>query len=158
MTAKGESTDPEGREEAVEQRRPWSPSEVTLIVADYFDMLGAELAAEPYSKADHDRALRDRLDRRSRSSVKYKHQNISAVLIGMGLPHIDGYRPARNIQRALTQAVGEYLVRHPEFFDRLADGSVLSPAREPTIGDRPATDFFEGPPELIIVPPGDDRP
>src|SRR5207248_2327106 len=108
--------------EALEPGRPWTPGEVDLIVADYFAMLGAELSGEVYSKAAHNQDLRPRLNNRSKSSVEYKHQNISAVLIGMGLPYIDGYKPAKNYQRTLlTQAVGEYLIRHPEFFERLAD-------------------------------------
>ncbi len=98
------------------------------------------------------------LDNRSKSSVEYKHQNISAVLIGMGLPYIDGYKPARNIQKTLPQAVGEYLIRHPEFFEKLADGPVLNPTHVPVIGDRPIEDYFESRPDAIIVPGNDDKP
>ena len=91
----------EEAEEASERGRPWSRDEVDLIVADYFTMLRAELAGEPYSKAEHNRALQPLLDGRSKSSVEFKHQNISAVLVGMGLPYIDGYKPARNYQKAV---------------------------------------------------------
>ena len=86
----------EDEAEDSERGRPWSREEVDLIVADYFLMLRAELAGEPYSKAEHNRALQPLLDGRSKSSVEFKHQNISAVLVGMGLPYIDGYKPARN--------------------------------------------------------------
>ena len=109
----------EEAEEASERGRPWARDEVDLIVADYFLMLRAELAGEPYSKAEHNRALQPLLDGRSKSSIEFKHQNISAVLVGMGLPYIDGYKPARNYQKTvLPQAVDDYLIRHPEFFDR----------------------------------------
>jgi hypothetical protein len=159
VARKGETSSSEEDQEAVERGQPWTAYEVELIVADYFEMLRAELAGEPYSKAGHNQALRTRLRDRSKSSVEYKHQNISAVLIGMGLSYIDGYKPARNIQRSLLpQAVGEYLVRHPEFFDHLADGPILCPQREPAVGDRPASDYFESPPDQIIVPAGDDKP
>jgi hypothetical protein len=82
-----------------ERGQPWSRDEVDLIVADYFLMLRAELAGKPYSKAEHNRTLRPLLDNRSKSSIEFKHQNISAVLVGMGLPYIDGYKPAKNYQK-----------------------------------------------------------
>src|SRR5271163_317480 len=90
-------------------------------------MLQAELSGEAYSKADHNRELRPKLNNRSKSSVEYQHQNISVDLIGMGLPYIDGYKPAKHIQKTLVQAVGEYLVRHPGFFEKLLAGPVLNP-------------------------------
>ena len=122
-------------------------------------MLRAELAGEPYSKADHNRALQPLLDGRSKSSIEFKHQNISAVLVGMGLPYIDGYKPARNYQKAiLPQAIEDYLIRHPEFFDSLADGAILNPIVAPTIGDRPVEAIFEDRPDRIIVPSGDEKP
>jgi hypothetical protein len=82
-------------------RRDWSSEEVGLIVADYFAMLRAELAGEPYNKAEHNRALQPLLDGRSKSSIEFKHQNISAVLAENGQPYIAGYRPARNYQKAI---------------------------------------------------------
>jgi hypothetical protein len=105
-------TPPEDAEEASERGRPWSRDEVDLIVADYFNMLKAELAGRPYSKAEHRRALQPLLGGRSESSIEFKHQNISAVLVGMGLPYIEGYKPAKNYQRAvLPQAIEDYLIR-----------------------------------------------
>src|SRR3989442_839909 len=77
-----------------------SRDEVDVIVADYFLMLRAELAGEAFSKAAHNRDLQPLLNGRSKSSIEYKHQNISAVLVGLGLPYIDGYKPARNYQRS----------------------------------------------------------
>jgi hypothetical protein len=146
-------------EEASERGRSWSREEVDLIVADYFLILRAELAWEPYSKADHNRALQPLLDRRSKSSIEYKHQNISAVLLGMGLPYIDGYKPARNYQKAvLPQAIEDYLIRHPDFFDSLAEGVVLNPVAAPRVEDRPIDDYFEGRPEQILVQPGKEKP
>jgi hypothetical protein len=159
VARKGEISGSEEREEAVERGQPWTPHEVALVVADYFEMLRAELAGEPFSKADHNRSLRADLTNRSKQSVEYKHQNISAVLLGMGLPYIDGYKPARNFQRTLLpRSVGEYLIRHPEFFDRLVDGPVLNPIRVPVVGDRPVEEYFESRPDAIIVPAEDDKP
>jgi hypothetical protein len=39
-------------------------------------------------------------------SVEYKYQNISAILIDLGLPYIRGYKPAFNYQGLLADIVG----------------------------------------------------
>jgi hypothetical protein len=103
--------------------------------------------------------LQPLLDGRSKSSIEFKHQNISAVLVGMGLPYIDGYKPAKNYQRTvLPQAIEDYLIRHPDFFDSLADGVVLNPITAAAIGDRSVEAIFEDRPERIVVPSGEEKP
>ena len=156
---KGMSVPSEHGEKPAERGQPWASGEVDLIVADYFLMLRAELAGEPYSKAEHNRSLQPLLDGRSKSSVEFKHQNISAVLVGLGMPYIDGYKPARNYQRAvLPQAVEDYLIRHLDFFDSLADGAILRPVVAPRIVERSVEDIFEERPDRIIVPSSDGKP
>jgi len=78
----------------------WSDSEVEAAVADYFRMLRLELTGQKYNKTNHRRALIEQLDNRSEGSVELKHQNISAVLIEMGIPYLDGYKPRFNYQRS----------------------------------------------------------
>lgn len=78
----------------------WSESENDMIVADYFAMLTQELANKPYSKTDHNRKLQTQIGR-GRGSIEYKHQNISAILKGLGETWIDGYKPAFNYQASL---------------------------------------------------------
>jgi hypothetical protein len=159
VEAKVSGSSPEEPEDALGRGQAWSREEVDLIVADYFTMLRAELAGEPYSKAEHNLSLRPLLGNRSKSSVEFKHRNISAVLADMSQPYIGGYKPASNFQKAvLPQAVDDYLSRHPEFFDSLADGAVLNPSVAPTVEGRAVEDIFEPPPEQIIVPGGDERP
>jgi hypothetical protein len=68
----------------------WSPEKNGLIVAEYFAMLCKEVHARPYSKAEHRRALRPRLNGRSDGSIEFKHQNISAALKGLGEAWIPG--------------------------------------------------------------------
>jgi hypothetical protein len=122
-------------------------------------MLGAELSGAGYSKADHGRDLRAQLGDRSEGSVEFKHQNISAALVEMGLPYIEGYKPARNYQKAaLPQAIGAYLARHPGFLDAAAAGPVLSPVAAPAADDRPVDALFEDPPGRIVVSPGEEKP
>lgn len=105
---------------------PWSDAENDAIVADYFAMLADDAAGRAYSKAAHRRALVARIGR-AEGSVEYKHQNISAVLKGLGEDWIAGYKPAFNFQWSLVDAVARWLARHPDWVARLpaAGSSVL---------------------------------
>ncbi|MDE3000390.1 MAG: DUF3883 domain-containing protein [Gemmatimonadota bacterium] len=87
----------------------WSKQEVEATVLDYLDMLASELRGVPYIKAAHNENLRVLLDGRSRSAVERKHQNISAVLIELGFPYINGYKPLGNVQNLLRDVVRENL-------------------------------------------------
>jgi hypothetical protein len=51
------------------ERRDWSAEEVSLIVADFFDMLRLDLAGQEFVKAERNRALQERLSGRSRTSI-----------------------------------------------------------------------------------------
>ncbi len=88
--------------------RNWSDPEIDAIVEDYFIMLRQEQAGRRYNKTKHRRTLMETIDR-SKGSIERKHMNISAVLERLGLPYIDGYKPYRNIQRALFEAVADRL-------------------------------------------------
>jgi hypothetical protein len=83
-----------------ESRNPsWSDVEVEATVADYFEMLPKECRDEPFNKAEHNRNLRKLLSGRSRGAVEQrKHQNISTILIEIGLPYVEGYKPLANYQ------------------------------------------------------------
>jgi hypothetical protein len=83
----------------------WSREEVAATVADYFQMLNKELRGESYSKREHNRRLQTLLNNRSAGAVEFKHANISAVLIEVGFPYIDGYKPRRNYQELLREEV-----------------------------------------------------
>jgi Domain of unknown function (DUF3883) len=96
----------------------WSEAENDLIVADYFAMLAEDIARRPYSKAGHRRELRERLRGRTDGSVEFKHQNISAVLKGLGEDWIPGYKPAFNFQASLEGAVVRWLERNGPWLER----------------------------------------
>lgn len=81
-------------------------------------MLMRDLGNQPYSKADHRRALLPLLDDRTKGSVEFKHQNISAVLKGLGEVWIPGYKPAFNFQASLVDAVARWLANHPGWLSR----------------------------------------
>lgn len=121
----------------------WSRQEIDLIVADYFAMLIDDLAGARYSKADHNRSLQQ-LIARSKGAIEFKHQNISAVLLGLGQPWIPGYKPAANFQNALVDGVVHWLEQHPEWW---------KPAVVHTIMRADAVAPSKGTPALIIGPP-----
>jgi hypothetical protein len=126
----------------------WSREEVEAAVADYFVMLTKELRGEPYSKAEHNRHLQSLLSGRTRGSVERKHQNISAVLIDMGYPYIDGYKPLGNYQELLGRVVQ----------DRLSATTVLQEVVAATVAaeieELPAvTDILS----IVVNPPARDR-
>ena len=93
----------------------WTDAENDLIVADYFAMLGADLAGRAYVKAEHRRRLQPLLNKRSEGSVELKHQNITAVLLGLGQPWIEGYKPASRFQGTLVGAVLRWLEARPDW-------------------------------------------
>lgn len=88
----------------------WSHEEVEATVSDYFEMLAEELRGEPFNKAEHNRNLQKLLNNRSKGAVEKKHQNISAVLIELGYPYIEGYKPLGNYQELLYRVVEERLL------------------------------------------------
>lgn len=92
--------------------KPWRDDELNAIVADYFAMLSADLSGQPYIKSRHSAALMEQIGRTHRS-VEFKHQNISAVLDELGMPWIPGYKPKRNYQNTIFDAIDRYLSAHP---------------------------------------------
>jgi hypothetical protein len=100
----------------------WSDDELDAIIADYFAMLGDELAGRPYVKSHHSAALMAQIGRTHRS-VEFKHQNISGVLEELCLPWIPGYKPKRNHQGAIIDAVERYLSYHEQSIPGLADAT-----------------------------------
>lgn len=92
----------------------WTDAQNDAVVADYFTMLAQDIAGRSYSKAEHNRMLQAHIDR-PRGAIEYKHQNISAVLKGLGEDWIPGYKPAFNFQASLVDAVVRWLDRHPDW-------------------------------------------
>jgi Domain of unknown function (DUF3883) len=117
--------------------KPWRDDELDAIIADYFSMLDEELSGRSYVKARHSAALMKRIGRTHRS-VEFKHQNISAVLDELGMPWIPGYKPKRNYQAAIFDAIDRYLSIHPEFLTRAPPPTVLRAVNEQLFVDPPA--------------------
>jgi Domain of unknown function (DUF3883) len=130
----------------------WSDSENDAVVADYFAMLIAELAGQSYNKTAHRRHLTTALNR-GEGSVEFKHQNISAVLLGLGHPWIDGYKPASNFQGSLVDAVLRYLRDQPDWLPERGVSELAKPMMrdEPQLWIGPAPTHSNMPPALDLA-------
>jgi hypothetical protein len=122
---------------------PWTRREIEAIVADYLEMLMIELAGGMFVKAERNRALQA-LTGRSHGSIEYKHQNISAVMAEFGLPFVRGYKPAKNYQRALFEAVDSHLSARG-LHDRLASTASMDDISRAELE-------FQSPPPLSARP------
>lgn len=139
------------------QRGGWDWLECEFLVNDYVTMLEKHLVGAAYSKAAHRRVLQPRLNNRSDGSIEYKHQNVSAVLLELGLPYIPGYKPAFNYQQQLKQVVISYLAGHQNVIDEVnlvAD----KVADEPEYYDRGWDAVFDPEPPERIPHVADSKP
>ncbi len=89
------------------KRKAWSIDEINAIVDDYMSMLLQDLKGEKYNKTSHREKLKPHLNNRTDGSIEFKHQNISAALIDLDYPYIDGYKPRFNYQNELFQAISK---------------------------------------------------
>jgi hypothetical protein len=151
VVPKGDAVPPE---DTTPGRKDWSEAEVALVVADYFAMLEKELRGESYSKVGHNAALRPLLAGRSKPSVEFKHANISAVLVRLGLPYIRGYKPRSNYQELLAVGVEVYLAANPGYLGLMAGSPVVDPPTRPSAPTDPDSAFDDPPEEVILPEPG----
>ena len=106
-------------------------------------MLAAEIAGIAVNKAERNRALQATIPR-NRGSIEFKHQNISAVLLGLGQPWITGYKPKANFQGALVDRVLRWLDSHEDW---LMPRDLPNRVADADYGQMP----FQGPtPERLI--------
>ena len=89
------------------KRKAWSIDEINAIVDDYMSMLLQDLKGEKYNKTSHREKLKPQLKNRTDGSIEFKHQNISAALIDLDYPYIDGYKPRFNYQNELFQVISK---------------------------------------------------
>ncbi len=123
----------------------WTRDEAETTVAAYFAMLRAELAQQEYVKAQYVRDVAHAIGR-TRKSVEWKFQNVSAVLIAFGYPYIAGYKPAWNYQRLLEQVVLEHVAADRKLWVVARSSPLVSPmsAKYP---ERAALAYVDSPPD-----------
>jgi len=128
--------------EVVRIGEDWSAEEVAATIASYFEMLRLDARGERYRKSDFNASLRQQLRGRSKASVELKFQNVSAVLHGMDLPFIPGYKPRGNAQLLLRKAVHKFVLNHSGLIGQVID------ALEETA--TPAEKMFRA---VVVAPP-----
>ena len=129
----------------------WTDFENDLIVADYFAMLTAEISGRDYNKSAHRRQLLGHLPTRNDGSIEFKHQNVSAVLVGLGQPWITGYKPKARFQNSLVDAVIRWLDKSPAWTQPTPDAQPFgrpSLKEEQTLWIGPAPTFSNQPPPV----------
>lgn len=154
VVRKGEETG----EEEKPPHKDWTENEVRLIVADYFDMLEAELLGRSFKKSEHRKALAPQLLGRSDGSIEFKHQNVSGVLVELGLPYIEGYKPRSNYQGILASEVENFLDTHSDFLEKLASAPTLNPSDSVQISAPNLDQIIEDPPQKAVIPANTSKP
>jgi len=143
----------------------WTREEVEAIVADYLHMLTQELAGQAYNKTAHRKALLPKLNGRSDGAVERRHQNVSAILLELGCPPIEGYKPLGNYQQLLFEVV-EAQIAVNALFDQVALKAAEQPAAMPLLPelgrvlvDAPPLDLAarEGPLRYVVQTQGSTR-
>ncbi len=88
----------------------WSDAELVAAVEAYLKMLAWEQNSQPFNKAHENRVLRQGpIAGRTESSIEFRMQNISAVLVKMGLDRIKGYKPAKNVGSGVERQIRKAL-------------------------------------------------
>ncbi|WP_417605079.1 DUF3883 domain-containing protein [Oceanimonas baumannii] len=143
--------------------RGWSRAEVEETVSDYLDMLFLELSGKKYNKSEYRRNLRAKLNNRTDSAIELKHQNISAVLVGMGIPYINGYKPRGNYQREhLPDVVFSFVAERFGLHEKLESDSKAVPSEVPSFNINKvledAPQLTNNPSELVMETKAGYRP
>lgn len=133
-------------------RTPWSDDEIDIIVHDYFDMLTKVLTGTKIRKVDHYRKVQSLIGR-SKGAVEYKYQNISAVLELIGCPHIPGYPPKRNYQKALIRGV-EHLLQNINWASLVESSLSVEPKKDLPSENLAEIEIMQQIPEPFPKPPG----
>lgn len=124
----------------------WTDEEFTSVIQAYLTMLRAELNGESYSKAEYNRRLREGpLAGRTKGSIEFRMQNISAVLYELKMPWIAGYLPAKHIGSATKEKMLKLLPENDIAFlesyvptpDQQELGSKVSALQKQGLGMRP---------------------
>ena len=131
----------------------WTDAENDMIVADYFVMLQCDLSGAACAKTEHRRALMPLLSGRSEGSIEFKHQNISVVLLGLGQPWIDGYKPASRFQGSLVDAVVRWLDARPDWLLPTMTGARVPQSTRPGFAEDRAPLWIGPAPTFANEPP-----
>jgi hypothetical protein len=136
----------------------WTREEVELIVSEYFEMLTKEQSGIPYNKSEVRSRILPLLSNRTKGSIEFKNQNISAILVKIGQPYIRGYAPLFNYQSLLEEVVFAHIRLRPEIvttFKVFAE-TVPTPTKlvfQDMVEEVPTREVLAQEPELIYNSP-----
>jgi 5-methylcytosine-specific restriction protein A len=84
----------------------WSEVEIQAAVDAYLRMWSCEQKEQAYNKAHENRVLREGvLADRTKSSIEFRMQNISSVMVELGREPIKGYKPAKNVGANVARSI-----------------------------------------------------
>lgn len=112
-------------------------------------MFKRQLREEQFVKAEYHRDLAARLEDRSESAVALKFCNVSAILVELGYPYMQGYSPQSHYQGLLKVRVTEYLDQDEELHDLLGKEATSRPEE---------VHVPPSPEEVLSSPPDRDVP
>lgn len=116
---------------------------VHASVREYFTLLQARLRGRHWWESARSETVSDRFQREGSTRIDLQHRQISAILIGHGLPYLSNYRPLPDPDPALIDAVAAYLRNHPAVLE-LMERDVFRPIEAiPKVAD----------PEAVLVSP-----
>ena len=113
-----ENLNPVQRKEILYMGNQWDWLECEAVVVDYFSMLDNEMAGLVIDISRQRDALMKLLKGRSAKSIEEKYCNISAILIELGQPYIQIFRPKARYPNQLRQVVLSHLASHLDQFEQ----------------------------------------
>jgi hypothetical protein len=87
------------------KRNNWSDHENRVIIDAYYRLMKAQDAGKPLNKAQLARETLPLLNNRSKGSYEAKLMNVSAAMVSIGLPYVQGYLPLGHAQASLVALV-----------------------------------------------------
>jgi 5-methylcytosine-specific restriction protein A len=130
----------------------WSDVELAAAVETYLQMLRLELAGKPYNKAEFNRILRaGPLGQRTKASIEFRMQNISATMYDLRMPRIAGYLPAKNVGSSVKARIRQVLENAG-----IEEFRAYVPTPDPVELEERVRALQKNPP--AIAPPGSRQP
>lgn len=94
--------------------RSSTPQAIRASVRDYFTLLQAELRGRRWWLGEKAGAFRSQFVNRHNQRSELWYGQISAILIGHGMPYLTRARPRHNTYPMLSELVRTYLYNHPD--------------------------------------------
>ena len=123
------------------------------VVRDYCSALAARLRG----RSPPSGWLGRREGRSDGDETRRQYQQISAILIGHGLPYLVEYQPSANYSASLRQALEHYLRNNGELITLMESDVDAAPATAATVRDRELDEILRAPPQPGEMPTAPDE-